>query len=165
MNRTHCIGGWTNSTGSLDACRKPCFYQDSIPEPSRPQQVVVPSTLSQSRNHEAIREICECVSELRSTINTFRYIFLTNLFFWNHEPKLEVQYIQYIYTNFMSQTYLDGTSMHCVQFARYQYLPQQGTPYEDMPYVALENVNIFRKFPVTFVSFTINCYSLNMLFS
>jgi hypothetical protein len=34
-----------------------------------------------------------------------------------------------------------------------------------LPYVTLENMNIFRKFPIIFVSFTTTCYSLNMSLS
>jgi len=52
-----------------------------------------------------------------------------------------------------------------VKFARYQYLPQQGTPYKDTPYVTLENINIFRKFLIIFASFTTTFCSLNMLLS
>jgi hypothetical protein len=68
MTRTHCTEGWTDSTASLDACRKSCSYKDTIPEPSSPQQVVIPTMLSQSTKHEAMREIRECISEHRSTI-------------------------------------------------------------------------------------------------
>ena len=42
---THCTGGWVGLRTGLDRCRKSRPHQDSIPGPSSPQAVAIPTTL------------------------------------------------------------------------------------------------------------------------
>jgi hypothetical protein len=41
----HCIGGWVGPRAGLDRCGKFRSHRDSIPEPSSPQRVAIPTTL------------------------------------------------------------------------------------------------------------------------
>ena len=43
---THCIGGWVGLRAGLDGCGKSRPHRDSIPGPSSPQRVAVPTELS-----------------------------------------------------------------------------------------------------------------------
>ena len=43
----HCIGGWVGPKVGLDRCGKSCPHRDSIPGPSSPQRVAIPTALSQ----------------------------------------------------------------------------------------------------------------------
>ena len=43
---THCIGGWVVPRTGLDRCGKSRPHQDSIPGPSSPQRVAIPTELS-----------------------------------------------------------------------------------------------------------------------
>jgi hypothetical protein len=43
---TNCIGGWVGPRASLDGCGKSRPHRDSIPGPSSPQRVAIPTTLS-----------------------------------------------------------------------------------------------------------------------
>jgi hypothetical protein len=43
---THCIGEWVGPRTGLKACGKPRFHQASIPRPSSPERVTVPTELS-----------------------------------------------------------------------------------------------------------------------
>ena len=43
---THCIGGWVGPRAGLAWCRKLHHHRDSIPGPSSPQRVTIPSELS-----------------------------------------------------------------------------------------------------------------------
>ena len=42
---THCTGGWVGFRVGLDRCEKFLPHRDSIPGPSRPQAVAIPTTL------------------------------------------------------------------------------------------------------------------------
>ena len=42
---THCIGGWVDPRIGLDGCGKACLHRDSIPGPSSPWQVAIPTEL------------------------------------------------------------------------------------------------------------------------
>ena len=44
---THCTGGWVGPRVGLDRCRKSRTHRDSIPGPSSPQRVAIPTTLPQ----------------------------------------------------------------------------------------------------------------------
>ena len=43
---TNCIGGWVGPRASLEGCEKSRPDRDSIPGPSSPQRVVIPTELS-----------------------------------------------------------------------------------------------------------------------
>jgi len=43
---THCIGGWVGPRAGLDSCGKSRSRRDSIPGPSSPQRVAIPTELS-----------------------------------------------------------------------------------------------------------------------
>jgi hypothetical protein len=43
---THCIGGWVGPRSGLDRCGKSRLHRNSIPGPSSPQQVAIPTALS-----------------------------------------------------------------------------------------------------------------------
>ena len=43
---THSTGGWVGPRAGMDRCGKSRPHQDSIPRPSSPQRVAVPTTLS-----------------------------------------------------------------------------------------------------------------------
>jgi len=43
---THCIGGWMGRGPGLDGCGKSLPHPDSIPGPSSPQRVIIPTELS-----------------------------------------------------------------------------------------------------------------------
>jgi hypothetical protein len=43
---THCIGGWVGPRAGLDGFDKSRSHRDSIPGPSSPQRVTIPTTLS-----------------------------------------------------------------------------------------------------------------------
>jgi hypothetical protein len=45
----HCIRDWVGSRAGLDGCGKSCPHRDSIPGPSSPLRVAVPTTPSQPR--------------------------------------------------------------------------------------------------------------------
>ena len=42
----HCVGGWVGPRAGADGCRNPHPLRDSIPGPSRPYRVAVPTALS-----------------------------------------------------------------------------------------------------------------------
>ena len=42
---THCIGGWVDPTTGLDGCGNPRLHRDSIPGPSSPESVAIPTEL------------------------------------------------------------------------------------------------------------------------
>jgi hypothetical protein len=46
----HCIGGMVGPRAGLDWCRKSRFHRDSIPGPSRPWRVAIPTELSRPTN-------------------------------------------------------------------------------------------------------------------
>jgi len=43
---THCIGGWVGPRAGLDGCGKTRPHWDSIPGPSSPQRVAIPTELT-----------------------------------------------------------------------------------------------------------------------
>jgi len=43
---TRCEGGWVGTTAGLDWCGKSGLHRDSIPEPSYPYRVPIPTELS-----------------------------------------------------------------------------------------------------------------------
>jgi hypothetical protein len=43
---THCIGGWVDLRTRLDGCGKSRPHRDSIPGPSNPQRVAIPTNMS-----------------------------------------------------------------------------------------------------------------------
>jgi hypothetical protein len=43
---THCIGGWVGPRAGLDGCGKSRPHRDSIPGPSTPEPVAIPTELS-----------------------------------------------------------------------------------------------------------------------
>ena len=45
---TLCIGGWADPRASLDGCGKSCPHRDSIPGPSSPYRVAIPTELSRA---------------------------------------------------------------------------------------------------------------------
>jgi hypothetical protein len=48
---THCTGGWVGPRASLDECRKSRqHHRDSMPGPSSPQRVAIPTELSRPVN-------------------------------------------------------------------------------------------------------------------
>jgi hypothetical protein len=44
---THCIGGWMIASAGLDGCGKSRRHRVSIPGPSSPKRVAIPTELSQ----------------------------------------------------------------------------------------------------------------------
>ena len=51
---THCTGGWVGPRAGLDRCGKSHPHRDSIPGPSSPQPVAIPTTLSGPRWYERL---------------------------------------------------------------------------------------------------------------
>ena len=47
---THCTGGWVGFRAGLDRCGKSRPHRDSIPAPSGPQTVAIPTTLPGCHN-------------------------------------------------------------------------------------------------------------------
>ena len=45
---THCVGGWVGPKAGVDGCGKSRPHRDSIPGPSSPQRVAIPTALSRS---------------------------------------------------------------------------------------------------------------------
>ena len=79
---THCIGGWVGPRVGLDGCGKSLPHRNSIPWPSSPQRVAIPTALSQptrnliniykhARRH--IPEYCENFILCRSTNSLARH--------------------------------------------------------------------------------------------
>ena len=46
---THCTGGWVGPRAGLDRCGKSRPHRDSIPGPSSPERVAIPTTLPAPR--------------------------------------------------------------------------------------------------------------------
>ena len=42
---THCVGSWVGSKAGLDGCGKSLHHRDSIPGPSSPLRVAIPTEL------------------------------------------------------------------------------------------------------------------------
>ena len=42
----HLIGGWRGSRAGLDGCEKSCPHRSSIPWPSRPQRIAIPTEIT-----------------------------------------------------------------------------------------------------------------------
>ena len=53
---THCTGGWVGRRAGLDGCGKSRPHRDSIPGPSSPWRVAIPTALSRS-THLRIRRV------------------------------------------------------------------------------------------------------------
>ena len=47
----HCIGGWLSPRAGLDGCGKSRPHRDSIPGPSSPLQVAIPTEQSRPNNN------------------------------------------------------------------------------------------------------------------
>jgi hypothetical protein len=54
---THFIGGWVGLNAGLDGCEKSRPQRDSIPGPSRPEPVAIPTELSRPINITSIQII------------------------------------------------------------------------------------------------------------
>jgi len=59
---THCIGGWMGPRAGLEGCGKSRTHRDSIPAPSSPKRVAIPTELSQPSflNNIACNVFVEC---------------------------------------------------------------------------------------------------------
>ena len=59
---THCIGGWLGPRASLNGCGKSHPHRDSIPGPSSPKRVAIPTALSLSTpgiNNRSIKNLSQ----------------------------------------------------------------------------------------------------------
>ena len=72
---TRCIGGWVGLRAGLDRCIKPRPHRDSIPGPSSPQPVAIPTELSQPTNFPSYLAKYECKPNLIS---------FTSKWFWRN---------------------------------------------------------------------------------
>jgi hypothetical protein len=55
---THCAGGWVGPRAGLDRCEKSRPYRDSIPGPSSPYPVTIPTELPGLHNQDS-----SCIKE------------------------------------------------------------------------------------------------------
>jgi hypothetical protein len=65
---THCTGGWVDPGAGLDVCEKSRPHRDSVPEPSIPKPVAVPTELSRPilKYVDVIKYLC---------VTTFQHIY------------------------------------------------------------------------------------------
>jgi len=68
---THCIGGWVGPRAVLDWCGKSCRHRDSIPGPSSPYRVALPTELS----WPIVVQLLESLSSIYGTGGYFMKMF------------------------------------------------------------------------------------------
>ena len=98
---THCTGGWVDPRAGLDRFRKSRLHRDSIPGPSSPYRVAIPTELPGPLFSSAMREISRFlvptilsvmsfISNLLSCLCEYLNSFVSNI--WSRHWKLSAEF-------------------------------------------------------------------------
>ena len=67
---THCTGGWVSPRAGLDGCIKFRLHRNSIPGPSSPQRVAIPTELFRPTQLDIVGEFFRRVWDFSSMFNS-----------------------------------------------------------------------------------------------
>jgi hypothetical protein len=112
---THCTGGWVGPRAGLDVCEKSRPHRDSIPRPSSPKSVAIPTELPGPQ--KGIKRILNNKTKRDLTLpSQYIYIYSVLIFVVNNRDLLSLNSeIHNLNTRYKNNLHLPSTNLTTVQ--------------------------------------------------